>query len=90
MIPRYYTSAYTTTCLIIIKAYVPNIIGFDEAFANIDSASLAKLSTLILYNEEIHTTYFRRYNETLDFLNGNGFKVEGNDTDGYTISLLNN
>lgn len=80
----------TTTCLIAIKAYIPNKIGFDAAAADIDPASLRMIGYLILHHEEIHTVYFRHYNETIDFLDGNGFKVEGNDTDGYTISLLNN
>lgn len=79
-----------TTCFLTIKKYVPNKNGFDEAFSHIDSISLNMLYNLISHRKEIHTLYFRRYNEALDFLDGNGFKVEGNDTDGYTISLLNN
>ncbi len=85
---RYYTNAYTTTCFIAIKMYVPNKIGFDEAFANLDPVSINMLGSLILRREDIQTVYFRRYNEAIDFLNGNGFKVEGNDTEGYAISLL--
>jgi len=80
----------TATCFITIKAYIPNKNGFDEACSHIDAVSLNRLANLILYPEEIHTINFRYYNETIDFLDGNGFKVEGNDTDGYTISLLNN
>lgn len=81
------THYQTTTYLIILKSYVPNINGFDEAFSHIDSLSLSMLGDLILHSEEIHTVYFRHYTETIDFLDGNGFKVEGNDTEGYTISL---
>ena len=76
--------------LVTLKEYIPNKNGFDEAFSNIDSISLNMLYNLISHQKEIHALYCRRYNEVLDFLDGNGFKVEGNDTEGYTISLLNN
>lgn len=84
----YYYGAITS--FIAIKTYVPNKYNFDIVFSNIDTTSINMIGNLILRSEEVHTVYFRHYNEMLDFLDGNGFKVEGNDTDGYTISLLNN
>lgn len=80
----------TLDSFIAIKAYVPDKNNFDIAFSNLDITSIKMIGNLILRSEEVHTVYFRRYNEMLDFLDGNGFKVEGNDTDGYIISLLNN
>lgn len=77
----------TMNCLIAIKEYIPNKNGFDEACASIDPISLKMLGDLILHPKEAHTLHSRRYIEIMDFLDGNGFKVEGNDTEGYTISL---
>lgn len=75
--------------LTIIKLHVPNIIGFDEAFAGISSEDLQKLVALIVNPSMYKGIYIGPYDEVADFLDGNGFKVEGSEKYGYTISLLN-
>lgn len=69
-----------------LKHHCLTTIGFDEAFAHANTIELSNLFYMI----EEHTSMRTRYNEYIDFLDGNGFKVEGNDTDGYTISFLYN
>ena len=83
---------YLTRAAILKNIYnqCSNRFGFDKAFSDIDLIPLNMLYSLISHQKEIHTVYCHSYNEVLDFIDGNGFKVEGNDTDGYTISLLNN
>lgn len=75
--------------LAILKSYVPNIIGFDDAFSNIEPLYLKVLANLVIYGNKKKAIYIDNYDEALDFIDGNGFKVEGNDTNGYIISLLN-
>lgn len=75
--------------LAILRNYLPNIIGFDEAFLNIDPMYLKVLANLVIKSDKDKAIYIDNYDEALDFIDGNGFKVEGNDTNGYIISLLN-
>lgn len=75
--------------LFILKNYVPNGIGFDDAFADIDPMYLKVLTNLVIKSDKEKVIYIDNYDEALDFIDGNGFKVEGNDTNGYLISLLN-
>lgn len=75
--------------LFILKNYVPNDIGFDDAFADIDPMYLKVLTNLVIKSDKEKVIYIDNYDEALDFIDGNGFKVEGNDTNGYLISLLN-
>lgn len=77
----------TMKCFIAIEEYIPNKNDFEHACAYTDPISLKMIGDLILHPKEAHTVHFRRYVEIIDFLDGNGFKVEGNDTEGYTISL---
>ena len=75
--------------LAILHNYLPNIIGFDDAFSNIDPMYLKVLTNLVIKFDKEKVIYIDNYDEVLDFIDGNGFKVEGNDTKGYLISLLN-
>ena len=75
--------------LLILKNYVPNDIGFDDAFSNIDPMYLKVLANLVIKSDKEKVIYIDNYDEALDFIDGNGFKVEGNDTNGYLVSLLN-
>ena len=74
--------------LLILKNYIPNDIGFDDAFADIDPMYLKVLINLVIKFDKEKVIYIDNYDEVLDFIDGNGFKVEGNDTKGYLISLL--
>lgn len=74
--------------LTIIKLHVQNINGFDEAFSGISSEFLQMLVGLIVNPSMYKGVFIHSYNEVADFLDGNGFKVEGNEISGYTISLL--
>jgi len=70
-----------------IRQCCPNKIGFENAFSQTTIFFISDLIKCIYYNIPMNRS---TYDEPVDFLDGNGFKVEGNDTDGYTISLLNN
>lgn len=74
--------------LTVLKLYVPNTTGFDEAFSNISSEYLLALVNLIIHPEMHNGIFFKPYDEVTDFLDGNGFKVEGSEKYGYTITLL--
>lgn len=74
--------------LLILKNYVPNDIGFDDAFADIDPMYLKVLVNLVIDSNKEKVIYIDNYDEALDFIDGNGFRVEGNDADGYLVSLL--
>ena len=75
--------------LMVLKNYLPNIIGFDDAFSNIEPLYLKVLANLVIKSDKDKAIYIDNYDEALDFIDGNGFRVEGNDTKGYIISLLN-
>lgn len=75
--------------LTILKLHVPNINGFDEALTGISADYLQLLVGLIVSPSIYKGIYIGPYDEVADFLDGNGFKVEGSKELGYTISLLN-
>lgn len=75
--------------LTILKLHVQNTNGFDEALAEISAELLQLLVGLIISPSIYKGIYIGPYDEVADFLDGNGFKVEGNEISGYTISLLN-
>lgn len=75
--------------LTILKLHVPNINGFDETLTGISADYLQLLVGLIINPEMYKGIFIGPYDEVADFLDGNGFKVEGNEISGYTISLLN-
>lgn len=74
--------------LTILKLHVQNTNGFDEALAEISAELLQLLVGLIVSPSIYKGIYIGPYDEVADFLDGNGFKVEGNEETGYTISLL--
>lgn len=67
-----------------IRQRCPHKFGFEYAFAQSSMFIIRDLMGCIDNNTP--TDRFL-YTEQLDFLDGNGFKVEGNDTTGYKISL---
>ena len=71
-----------------IRQHCPNKFGFEYAFAQTSIFFISDLINCIDNNKS--TDGYKYYTEQLDFLDGNGFKVEGDNIDGYTISLLNN
>ena len=78
---KYYTRE---EALNVIWHHCPHKFGFDYAFAQATWFFVRDLVDCI--DNEI-TISRSTYDEPIDFLDGNGFKVEGNDTNGYTISL---
>ena len=74
--------------LMTLKNYIPNIIGFDDVFFDIDPMYLKVLVNLIISSNKEKVIYIDNYDEVLDFIDGNGFRVEGNDKNGYLVSLL--
>lgn len=71
----------------VIRQYCSNKIGFEDAFARTTIFFIVHLMNCITNDIPLDRP---TYDEALDFLDGNGFKVEGNDINGYTVSLLNN
>ena len=67
-----------------IRQRCPHKFGFEYAFAQSSMFIIRDLMDCI--DNNIPTDRFL-YTEQLDFLDGNGFKVEGNETNGYKISL---
>lgn len=67
-----------------IRDHCPSKFGFEHAFMQVTKFFVRDLINCIDNNVPMHTEL---YYEPVDFLDGNGFKVEGNNTDGYTISL---
>lgn len=70
-----------------IRQHCPNKFGFEYAFAQTSMFFISDLMNCIDNNIPMDRSI---YVEPIDFLDGNGFKVEGNSTDGYIISYLNN
>ena len=67
-----------------IRSHCPNKYGFDEAFEQATWFFVRDLVDCI----DNHITISRStYDEPIDFLDGNGFIVEGNKADGYIITL---
>jgi len=73
------------TALEEIRRYCPSKVGFELAFANTTWPFIHNLIDCIYYNTSISRS---TYDEPLDFLDGNGFIVEGNEVDGYTIKPM--
>lgn len=74
--------------LTVLKLHVPDITGFDEVFSDISEDYLLGLVSMIIKPEMNKGMYIDSYDEIADFLDGNGFKVEGSEKYGYTITLL--
>lgn len=74
--------------LTVLKLHVPDITGFDEVFSDISKDYLQALVSLIINQEMYKGIFISPYDEVADFLDGNGFKVEGSEKYGYTITLL--
>lgn len=70
----------------IIWHHCPSKFGFDEVFAQTTLFFIRDLVNCINSDIPVHKS---TYDEPVDFLDGNGFKVEGNDKYGYTITRLN-
>ena len=68
-----------------IRRYCPNKIGFEEAFAHVGMFTLTAFVTMI---EEHIPIRIYSYTECIDFLDGNGFSVEPDGHNGYTITPL--
>ena len=68
----------------VIRRHCPNKMGFDNAFAQTTIFFLSEVMNCIINNIPFNRS---TYDEPVDFLDGNGFKVEGNETDGYVITL---
>ena len=67
-----------------VRNHCPEKFGFEDAFAQTTWFFVCDLVDCIDKNKTVHRF---TYSEPIDFINGNGFKVEGNDADGYTITL---
>lgn len=67
-----------------IRQHCPHKFGFGFAFAQSSMFIIRDLMDCIDNNKPMHREI---YYEPIDFLDGNGFKVEGNKVDGYTITL---
>ena len=74
--------------LTVLKLYVPDITGFDEVFSDIPEDYLEGLVSMIVNPNMYKGIHIGSYDEIADFLDGNGFKVEGSEKYGYTITLL--
>lgn len=68
----------------VIRSHCPNKSGFNDAFARTTIFFLSDVANCIVNNIPFDRS---TYDEPIDFLDGNGFKVEGNETEGYTITL---
>ena len=78
---KYYTN---TIALDKIRRHCSNDFGFEYAFAQATKFLIYDLIDCIDSDVPVHRT---TYDEPVDFLDGNGFKVEGNKVDGYIITL---
>lgn len=65
--------------------HCPNKFGFENAFAKTTMFFIYELINCINNNVPVDRS---TYDEPLDFLDGNGFIVEGDDINGYTIKLI--
>lgn len=74
--------------LAVLKLHIPDITGFDEVFSDIPIDYLEALVSLIVNQEMYKGIFIGPYDEVADFLDGNGFKVDGSEKYGYTITLL--
>lgn len=67
-----------------LKRHCRTTIGFEEAFARVPAIDLAALFYAIEMRIPMHT----RYEEYIDFLDGNGFSVEKINDDWYILTYL--
>lgn len=67
-----------------IRQRCPSKFGFEHAFAQTTIYFIRDLMECIDNNKPMHREI---YYEPIDFLDGNGFEVAGNETDGYIITL---
>lgn len=67
-----------------LKRHCPTTIGFEEAFADVPATDLSALVYVIETRTPMHT----RYQEYIDFLDGNGFSVEKINDDWYILTYL--
>ena len=67
-----------------IRCHCSSKFGFDYAFAQ---ATWFFVRDLVDCIDNDITISRSTYDEPIDFLDGNGFIVKGNETDGYTITL---
>lgn len=79
---KYYTRE---EALNVIWHHCPHKFGFDHAFAQTSMFFIRGLMECIDNHESMSRMI---YNESLDFLDGNGFIVEGDEFNGYTIKLI--
>lgn len=77
------TDGYVTA----LAKYCPNSYGIEEAFKNADSSLASGLVDLIFHFHNKQCLFWPVYNEALDFIDGNGFRVKGNDQSGYIITV---
>lgn len=68
-----------------IKCCCLTTVGFEEAFARVSITDLGALYYMI---EEHTSIYTSRYEEHLDFLDGNGFSVEKTENNLYILKYL--
>lgn len=68
-----------------LKRHCLTTVGFEEAFARVSITDLGALFYMIEEHTSIYTT---RYEEHLDFLDGNGFSVEKTENDLYILKYL--
>lgn len=67
-----------------LKRHCPTTVGFEEAFARVPAIDLSALVYVIETGTPMHT----RYQEYIDFLDGNGFSVEKINDDWYILTYL--
>ena len=68
-----------------IRQHCPHKFGFEYAFTQSSMLVIRDLMGCIDNNKPTHRFL---YTEQLDFLDGNGFIVEGDEVNGYTIKLM--
>lgn len=67
-----------------LKHHCPTTVGFEEAFARVPAIDLSALVYVIEARIRMHT----RYQEYIDFLDGNGFSVEKINNDWYILTYV--
>ena len=68
----------------VIRDHCPSKFGFEYAFMQATKFFVRDLINCIDNHVPMHRS---TYDEPVDFLDGNGFEVAGNETDGYIITL---
>ena len=67
-----------------LKRHCRTTIGFEEAFARVPAVDLSALVYVIEARIPMHT----RYQEYIDFLDGNGFSVEKINDNWYILTYV--